>query len=77
MSLSPFSYVSVFREMFLLEAVDNILCSSLCDASDVQVEFLQCSVLLQGIPQLQNSFRTQIVTTHTVQNRGVKSSSVR
>lgn len=48
------------------ETVDNVFCSSLCDAGDVQIKFLHSVVVLQSIPQLQTPLRTQVVAAHTV-----------
>ena len=48
------------------EAVDNVFCSSLCDAGDVQIEFLYSGVVLQSVPQLQNPVWTQIIAAHAV-----------
>lgn len=48
------------------ETVDDVFCSSLCDASDVQIKFLHSVVVLQSIPQLQTPLRTQVVAAHTV-----------
>lgn len=48
------------------ETVDDVFCSSLCDAGDVQIKFLHSAVVLQSIPQLQTPLRTQVVAAHTV-----------
>lgn len=48
------------------ETVDDVFCSSLCDAGDVQIKFLHSVVVLQSIPQLQTPLRTQVVAAHTV-----------
>lgn len=54
------------------EALDNVCGSSLCDAGDVQVEFLHSGVVLQSRPELQNTLWAQVITTHTVyMNRGI------
>lgn len=59
MSLSPLGGIRsgvILRQRLqrrvFAEAVDDVVSSSLCDASDVEIEFLHCGVVFQSSPQL-------------------------